>query len=106
MEELTVVRVWADRVLQDAQSASSVLTDEILNCSIRLLHKGGDTSDKPSDWRPIGLLNVGMQLVHHIINYRLTIINYRGQSHSAGPGWRKSRTGGGPQSTQIGLGHE
>jgi hypothetical protein len=74
MEELTVVRVWADRVLQDAQSATSVLTDEILNCSIRLLHKEGDTSDKPSDWRPIGLLNVGIQLVHHIINYRLTII--------------------------------
>jgi len=46
----------------------------MLNCSIRLLHKGGDTSDKPSDWRPIGLLNVGMQLVHHIINYQLTII--------------------------------
>ena len=52
MEELTIVRVWADRVLQDAQSASSVLTDEMLNCNIRLLHKGGDTSNKPSDWRP------------------------------------------------------
>ncbi len=63
MEELAVVRVWADRVLQDAQSAFSVLTDEMLNCIILLLHKGGDTSDKPSDWRPIGLLNVGMQLV-------------------------------------------
>ena len=64
VEELTVVRVWSDRVLQDAQSASSVLTDEILNCIIRLLHKGGDTSDKPSDWSPIGLLNVGIKLVH------------------------------------------
>ena len=38
------------------------------------LHKGGDTSDKPSDWRPIGLLNVGIQLIHHIINVRLTTI--------------------------------
>jgi hypothetical protein len=43
-EELTVVREWADRVLQDAHIASSVLTDDVLNCSIRLLHKGGDAS--------------------------------------------------------------
>jgi len=39
-EELAVVREWADRVFKDAQSASSVLTDDVLNCSIRLLHKG------------------------------------------------------------------
>jgi hypothetical protein len=73
-EELAVVREWADRALQDAQSAASTLTDEVLNCSIRLLHKGGETSDKPSDLRPIGLLNVGIQLLHHVINYRLTTI--------------------------------
>ena len=68
-----MVREWADRILQDAQSALSV-TDDVLNCSIRLLHKGGDTSEKPSDWRPIGLLNVGIQLIHHVINARLTSI--------------------------------
>ena len=73
-EELAVVREWADRALKDARSASLVLTDEDLNCTIRLLHKGGDTSDKPNDWRPIGLLNVGIQLIHHVINYRLTTI--------------------------------
>jgi len=73
-EELAVVRTWADRALSDVQSAASALTDEDLRCAIRLLHKGGDTSDKPSDWRPIGLLNVGTQLVHHVINYRLTTI--------------------------------
>jgi hypothetical protein len=53
-EELAVVREWADRVLKDAQSASLILINDVLNCSIRLLHKGGDTSDKPSDWRLIG----------------------------------------------------
>ena len=72
MEELAVVRTWADHSLKDAHSAASVLTDEDLRCAIRLLHKGGETSDKPSDW--IGLLNVGTQLVHHVINYRLTTI--------------------------------
>ena len=55
-------------------SALAFVTDEDLNCAIRLLHKGGDTRDKPSDWRPIGLLNVGTQLIHHIINYRLATI--------------------------------
>ena len=80
-EELAVVREWADRILQDAQSASSV-TDDVLNCSIRLLHKGGDTSDKPSDWRPIGLLNVGTHLIHHIINDRshITLSTYRAKT--------------------------
>ena len=101
MEELTVVRVWADRVLQDAQSASSVLTDEVLNCSIRLLHKGGDTSDKPSDWRPIGLLNVGMQLVHHIINYRLTIITEA--ENLIAPGQDGGRAGRGVDLNQLKL---
>jgi hypothetical protein len=101
MEELTVVRVWADRVLQDAQIASSVLTDEILNCSIRLLHKGGDTSDKPSDWRPIGLLNVGMQLVHHIINYRLTIITEA--ENLIAPGQDGGRAGRGVDLNQLKL---
>jgi predicted transcriptional regulator len=101
MEELTVVRVWADRVLQDAQGASSVLTDEILNCSIRLLHKGGDTSDQPSDWRPIGLLNVGMQLVHHIINYRLTIITEA--ENLIVPGQDGGRAGRGVDLNQLKL---
>jgi hypothetical protein len=73
-EELAVVRTWADRSLKDAYSAASVLTDEDLRCAIRLLHKGEETSDKPSDWRPIGLFNVGTQLVHHVINYRPTTI--------------------------------
>jgi len=48
-EKLAVVRTWADRSLKDAHSAASVLTDEDLRCTIRLLHKGGETSDKPSD---------------------------------------------------------
>ena len=74
VEELAIVRTWADRSLKDAHSAASVLTDEDLRCAIRLLQKGGETSDKPSDWRLIGLLNVGTQLVHHVINYRLTTI--------------------------------
>jgi hypothetical protein len=38
---------------------------------IRLLHKGRDTSTKPSDLRPVVLLNCTNQLVMHILNQRL-----------------------------------
>ena len=72
-EEMEVLREWASRVLQDARGAE-ILTEEVLNGTVRLLHKGGETSDKPSDWRPIVLLNVSMQLVYHVINSRLTEI--------------------------------
>jgi len=92
-EEMAVVREWADRALRDAQSAASTLTDEVLNCSIRLLHKGGETSDKPSDWRPIGLLNVGIQLLHHVINSRLTIITEAGNIIVPGQDGGRARRG-------------
>jgi hypothetical protein len=100
-QELSVVREWADRVLQDAQSASSVLTDDVLNCSIRLLHKGGDTSDKPGDWRPIGLLNVGIQLIHHVINARLTGITEA--ENLIVPGQDGGRAGRGVDLNQLKL---
>jgi predicted transcriptional regulator len=100
-EELAVVREWADRVLKDAQSASSNLTDEVLNCSIRLLHKGGETSNKPSDWRPIGLLNVGIQLLHHVINYRLTTITEA--ENIIVPGQDGGRAGRGVDLNQLKL---
>jgi hypothetical protein len=76
-EELEVIRECADQALRDAKcdtKGAEVLTEEVIKCTIRLLHKGGETSDKPSDWRPIGLLNVWMQRIHHVINYRLTVI--------------------------------
>jgi hypothetical protein len=72
-DKMAVVRAWVDQVLTDAKGAEE-MTEEVLKCTINLLHKGGDTGDKPSDWRPIGLMNVSMQLLHHIINYRLTVI--------------------------------
>ena len=100
-EELAVVREWADRVLKDAQSASSNLTDEVLNCSIRLLHKGGETSNKPSDWRPIGLLHVGIQLLHHVINYRLTTITEA--ENIIVPGQDGGRAGRGVDLNQLKL---
>ncbi len=70
---MEIVREWADRALRDAKRAE-ILTEEVLNCTVCLLHKGSETSDKPRDWKPIGLLNVCMQFVHHVVNCRLTVI--------------------------------
>jgi len=97
-EELEINRAWADRALRDVLGAQ-VLTDEILNCSIRLLHKGGDTSNKPSDWRP--LPNVCMQLVHHVVNYRLTVITEA--ENLIAPGQDGGRAGRGVDLNQLKL---
>jgi hypothetical protein len=89
-EEPEIIREWANQALRDAKGAK-ILTDEVLNCSIRLLHKRGDTIVKPSDWRPIGLLNVCIQLVHHVINYRLDGYHRSGTPHRSGPRRWKTR---------------
>ncbi len=78
-----------------------MLTDDDLNCAIHLLHKGGDTSDKPSDWRPIGLLNLGIQLIHHVINYRLTTITE--VENLIVPGQDGGRAGRGVDLNQLNL---
>ena len=50
------------------------MTVEEMNGTIRLLHKGGVTDDRPQDWRPVVLLNCTNQLVMHILNVRLRSI--------------------------------
>ena len=82
-------------------SALAFVSDEDLNCAIRLLHKGGDTRDKPSNWRPIGLLNVGTQLVHHVINYKLTTITE--VENLVVPGQDGGRAGRGVDRNQLKL---
>ena len=51
-----------------------VITVEEMNGTIRLLHKGGVTDDRPKDWRQVVLLNCTNQLVMHVLNARLGII--------------------------------
>ena len=97
-EELDVLREWADRVLRDAQGAE-ILTEEVLNGTVSLLHKGGDTNDRPSDWRPIVLLNTCMQLVYHVINCRLTEITEK--ENLIAPGQAGGRQGRGVDVNQA-----
>jgi hypothetical protein len=61
----------------------------------------GETSNKPSDWRPIGLLNVGIQLLHHVINYRLTTITEA--ENLIVPGQDGGRAGRGVDLNQLKL---
>ena len=42
---------------------------------ISLLHKGGETAVRPSDWRPAVLLNSTNQLVMHMSNSRFRILS-------------------------------
>ena len=68
-EELDILRMWVNEIL--AQDRARCMTVEEMNGTISLLHKGGDTDDRPRDWRPVVLLNCTNQLVMHILNARL-----------------------------------
>jgi hypothetical protein len=70
--ELEILREWANEIL--AMEKARVMTVEEMNGTIRLLHKGGVTDDRPQDWRPVVLLNCTNQLVMHILNARLRSI--------------------------------
>ena len=49
-EELDILRQWANEIL--AHNGARCMTIEEMNGTISLLHKGGDTDDRPRDWRP------------------------------------------------------
>ena len=61
--------MWVNEIL--AHDKAKPMTVNEMNGTISLLHKGGDTDDRPRDWRPVVLLNCTNQLVMHILNARL-----------------------------------
>ena len=69
------------------------MTVEEMNGTIRLLHKGGVTDDRPQDWRPVVLLNCTNQLVMHILNARLrSIVEKAGILEPGQSGGRQGRS--------------
>ena len=68
-EELDILRMWVNEIL--AHDKAKPMSVNEMNGTISLLHKGGDTDDRPRDWRPVVLLNCTNQLVMHILNARL-----------------------------------
>ena len=94
--ELEILREWANEIL--AMEKARVMTVEEMNGTIRLLHKGGVTDDRPQDWRPVVLLNCANQLVMHILNARLR--NIVEKAGILAPGQSGGRQG---RSTDINL---
>jgi hypothetical protein len=89
--ELEILRQWANEIL--AMTGARVMTVEEMNGTIRLLHKGGVTDDKPQDWRPVVLLNCVNQLVMHILNARLrSIVERAGILEPGQSGGRQGRS--------------
>jgi hypothetical protein len=89
--ELEILRQWANEIL--AMTGARVMTVEEMNGTIRLLHKGGVTDDKPQDWRPVVLLNCTNQLVMHILNARLrSIVERAGILEPGQSGGRQGRS--------------
>jgi hypothetical protein len=89
--ELEILREWANEIL--AMEKARVMTVEEMNGTIRLLHKGGVTDDRPQDWRPVVLLNCTNQLVMHILNARLrNIVEKAGILEPGQSGGRQGRS--------------
>jgi hypothetical protein len=89
--ELEILREWANGIL--AMERARVMTVEEMNGTIRLLHKGGVTDDRPQDWRPVVLLNCTNQLVMHILNARLrSIVEKAGILEPGQSGGRQGRS--------------
>jgi hypothetical protein len=89
--ELEILREWANEIL--AMEKARVMTVEEMNGTIRLLHKGGVTDDRPQDWRQVVLLNCTNQLVMHILNARLrSIVEKAGILEPGRSGGRQGRS--------------
>jgi hypothetical protein len=89
--ELEILRQLANEIL--AMEGARVMTVEEMNGTIRLLHKGGVTDDKPQDCRAVVLLNCINQLVMHILNARLrSIVERAGILEPGQSGGRQGRS--------------
>ena len=101
-EELAIMCKWVNSILTTGEQAQRMTASEMQG-RIRLLQKGGDTATKPSDWRPVVLLNCTSQLVMHILNQRLRTLVER-----AGSCYRSLETGqaGGRQGKGTDINYE
>ena len=54
--EMKILRAWVNRVLTE-HLTPEILCEEDVHGVISLLHKGGETTILPSDWRPVVLMD-------------------------------------------------
>jgi len=69
-KEFQIAKMWVNEILTEDTSLSR--QRETMNGTISQLHKGGGTN-RPSDQRPVVLLNSVYQFLNYVINERLKI---------------------------------
>ena len=69
-EEFQIVKMWVNEILTEDTSRQQ----ETMNGTISQLNKGGGTN-RPSDQRPVVLLNSVYQLLNYAINERLKFLS-------------------------------
>jgi len=86
-KEFQIVKMWVNEILTEDTSRQR----ETMNSTILQLHKDGGTN-KPSDQRPVVLLNSVYQLLNYVIN-ELLKKNCRTSQHlRTRARWRQART--------------
>ena len=68
-EKFQIVQMWVNEILTEDTSRQR----ETINSTVLQLHKGGGTN-RPTDQRPVVLLNSVYQLLNYVINERLKSI--------------------------------
>ena len=74
MEQLELIRVWDNEIVTEIGQARSMTVQEIEG-HISLLHKGGKTTDKAGDWRPLVLPNWTYSLIMHVLTQDYGIVS-------------------------------
>jgi len=90
-EEFQIVTMWVNKILTEDTSRQR----ETMNGTISQLHKGGGTN-RPSNQRPVVLLNSVCQLLNYVINERLK--KFVEPANILEPG-----QGGGKQGRSVGI---
>ena len=91
--ELNLLKTWANKILTTDKGSFRMMTITEMSGVISLLHKEGETADRPSDWRPVVLLNSTNQLIMHILNSRLrSIVERAGLIEPGQAGGRQGRS--------------
>ena len=65
-EKFQIVQMWVNEILTEDTSRQR----ETINSTVLQLHKGGGTN-RPTDQRPVVLLNSVYQLLNYVLNERL-----------------------------------
>jgi hypothetical protein len=73
---MKILRAWVNRVLTAEHLTPEILCEEDVHGVISLLHKGGETTILPSDWRPVVLMDSINQLLGSFLARNVAVAQY------------------------------